>query len=42
LILGELSIEVLKSANVNNEKIRKAGFDFLYTDVESALKDLAG
>lgn len=40
LILGELSIEVLKSANVNNEKIRKAGFDFLYTDVESALKDL--
>jgi uncharacterized protein (TIGR01777 family) len=42
LILGELSIEVLKSATVSNEKIRKAGFDFLYTDVESALKDLAG
>jgi uncharacterized protein (TIGR01777 family) len=41
LILGELSIEVLKSATVSNEKIRKAGFDFLYTDVESALKDLA-
>jgi len=42
LILGELSIEVLKSATVNDEKIRRAGFDFLYTDVESALKNLAG
>ena len=41
LILGELSIEVLKSATVNDEKIRRAGFDFLYTDVESALKNLA-
>lgn len=42
LALGEMSIEVLKSATVNNDKIKNAGFDFLYPDVESALKNLAG
>ena len=40
LAMGELSIEVLKSATVNDEKIRKAKFDFLYPDIETALKDL--
>jgi uncharacterized protein (TIGR01777 family) len=40
LALGELSVEVLKSATVNDEKIIKAGFNFLYPDIETALKDL--
>ncbi len=40
ILLGELSIEVLKSATVNDEKIRKAKFDFLFADIEAALKDL--
>jgi len=39
-ILGESSIEVLKSATVSNEKIKAAGFDFLYPSIEPALDDL--
>ena len=42
LILGEMSIEVLKSATVNNEKIRKAGFTFLYPSIQAALENLLG
>ena len=38
LALGEMSIEVLKSATVNNEKIRKAGFTFLYPSIDAALE----
>lgn len=40
LALGEMSVEVLKSTTVNDDKIRNAGFNFLYSDVENALKNL--
>lgn len=37
LILGEMSIEVLKSATVSNEKILKAGFNFQFPGIAEAL-----
>jgi uncharacterized protein len=40
--LGELSIEVLKSATVSAEKIRKAGFNFIYPSIDAALNQLVG
>ncbi|MBS1933230.1 MAG: TIGR01777 family oxidoreductase [Bacteroidetes bacterium] len=40
IMLGEMSIEVLKSANVSAEKISKTGFQFLYPSIESALNNL--
>jgi uncharacterized protein (TIGR01777 family) len=40
LALGELSIEVLKSATVNDDKIRKAEFDFLYPSIKKTLEAL--
>jgi uncharacterized protein len=40
IVLGEMSIEVLKSATVDDTKIRKAGFNFIYPTIESALNDL--
>jgi uncharacterized protein (TIGR01777 family) len=42
MILGESSIEVLKSTTVSADKIRGTGFNFLYPSIEPALKDLAG
>jgi hypothetical protein len=42
LMLGEMSVEVLKSARVSSEKIRAAGFNFIFPDIELALDDLAG
>lgn len=41
LALGEMSIEVLKSATVSCEKIRKTGFNFIFPSIESALHELA-
>ena len=38
LILGEMSVEVLKSATVSCEKIKKAGFTFLYPDIAAAIR----
>ena len=38
--LGEMSVEVLKSTTVNDEKIRKAGFTFLCPSIEAALENL--
>ncbi len=40
IILGEMSIEVLKSAKVSAQKIQAAGFVFDYPTVEEALTDL--
>lgn len=40
IMLGEMSIEVLKSTTVSNEKVRKAGFQFIFPDVEKAVDDL--
>ena len=39
LMLGEMSIEVLKSATVNNYKIKNAGFTFQFPQIEAALKE---
>jgi len=41
MLLGEMSIEVLKSAMVSADKIRGTGFQFIYPSLESALGDLA-
>jgi uncharacterized protein len=40
LILGESSIEVLKSTTVSSAKIKSAGFTFLYPTLEAALQEL--
>lgn len=40
IMLGEMSIEVLKSATVSAEKIQKRGFRFEFRDIEAATKDL--
>lgn len=40
--LGEMSVEILKSATVNSDKIQKAGFRFLYPTIDSAIKNLTG
>lgn len=40
MILGEMSIEVLKSATVNDDKIKNAGFEFFYPSIDVALKSL--
>jgi len=40
IILGEMSIEVLKSANVSAQKTQASGFVFDYPTVEEALVDL--
>lgn len=39
-MLGQMSIEVLKSATVSCEKIRTAGFSFSYPSIEKALDNL--
>ncbi|MEP7145340.1 MAG: TIGR01777 family oxidoreductase [Ferruginibacter sp.] len=40
IMLGDRSIEVLKSTTVNCEKIKKTGFTFLYPSIEAALNQL--
>lgn len=40
IMLGEMSIEVLKSANVSARKIQQAGFDFSYPVIDQALDNL--
>lgn len=40
LILGEMSVEVLKSTTVSSQKIEQAGFVFQYPDLSTALKSL--
>ncbi len=41
IMLGQRSIEVLKSATVSCKKILDTGFAFRHNDIETALKDLA-
>jgi len=41
IILGQRSLEVLKSATVSSKKILDTGFKFTYNDIETALADLA-
>ncbi|NCI48022.1 TIGR01777 family oxidoreductase [Sediminibacterium soli] len=38
LIMGEMSIEVLKSATVNADKIQSTGFSFLHRNIREALQ----
>ena len=40
-MLGEMSIEVLKSATVSSQKIQSAGFQFQYPDINQALTNLS-
>lgn len=40
IVLGEMSIEVLKSATVSADKIRSVGFTFLYPSIEAAVNRL--
>ncbi len=40
IMLGEMSVEVLKSATVNSDKIKREGFTFLYPSLNTALDDL--
>ena len=42
LMLGEMSIEVLKSTTVSSEKIQNTGFTFIYPTIQSAVKHLIG
>lgn len=40
LILGEMSIEVLKSATVSAQKIERTGYPFLFPHITTAVKNL--
>jgi uncharacterized protein (TIGR01777 family) len=40
LFLGEMSIEVLKSATVDDSRLRSFGFNFLFPTLDAALGDL--
>jgi uncharacterized protein (TIGR01777 family) len=42
IMVGELSVEVLKSATVSAIKVRQTGFQFLYPSIQSALDNLTG
>jgi uncharacterized protein (TIGR01777 family) len=40
MMMGEMSVEILKSATVSSEKIHHAGFQFLYPTIDAALSNL--
>jgi NAD dependent epimerase/dehydratase family enzyme len=40
LVLGEMSIEVLKSSTISCDKIHATGFTFLYPSIDAALQNL--
>jgi uncharacterized protein len=39
-LMGEMSIEVLKSATVSSEKIQKTGFQFSFREIDQAVSNL--
>jgi uncharacterized protein (TIGR01777 family) len=41
IVLGEMSVEVLKSATVSSAKISKSGFQFLYPTISVAIDSLS-
>ena len=41
-VLGEMSIEVLKSANVDGSKLTHTGFRYAFPEIEGAMRDLVG
>jgi hypothetical protein len=42
IIAGGVSVEVLRSATISNEKLHQTGFQFLYPSPEAALNQLLG
>lgn len=42
IVLGEASIEALKSATVSSSRIKNEGFNFLYPTINAALQSLSG
>ncbi|RYY99837.1 MAG: DUF1731 domain-containing protein, partial [Chitinophagaceae bacterium] len=40
ILLGEMSVEVLKSATVSSRKLVATGFTFQYPDIQSAARQL--
>lgn len=42
IMLGEMSIEVLKSATVSSAKVEESGFTFQYPTIEAAISNLTG
>lgn len=40
ILLGEMSIELLKSTTVDDSKVRNAGFSFIYPGIDSAINEL--
>jgi NAD dependent epimerase/dehydratase family enzyme len=41
IALGEMSVEVLKSATVSSKKLEGTGFQFLYPTITNAVKNLS-
>jgi uncharacterized protein len=41
LALGEMSVEILKSATISSQKIQQAGFNFIYPNITSAINNLS-
>jgi len=41
VVLGEMSIEVLKSTTVNSQKIQKQGFQFVFPTIQEAVASLS-
>lgn len=40
IVMGEMSVEVLKSATVSSKKIQASGYQFTYANIEAALEAL--